>query len=210
MEFVDAVAARRMCRSFLPGPLPADVVDRLLRLAQRAPAAGNTQGWQFLVLDEPAAVDRYWSVTLPSERRGTFPWPGLLRAPVLIVPYADPSAYVARYGEADKRARPSASAAEKQALAGGAETWPVPYWYVDTAMAAMTILLGAVDAGLGACLFGQFEHEAAVRAAFGVPEALRAVATIALGRPDGTDRPSRSAVHRARPGLDTVAHRGSW
>lgn len=210
MEFVEAVRARRMCRSFSPEPLALDAVDRLLRLAQRAPAAGNTQGWQFLVLDERESVARYWSVTLPEARRASFPWPGLLRAPVLIVPYADPSAYVARYGEVDKLARPSASAAEKRALAGDVDSWPVPYWHVDTAMAAMTILLGAVDAGLGACLFGQFEHEDAVKAAFGVPDGMRAVATIALGHPDDDARPSRSAAHRPRPDLTAVVHRRTW
>lgn len=209
MELVEAVLARRMCRSFSDGAVPTGTVDRLLGLAQRAPSAGNTQGWQWLVLDTPDDVARYWDVTLPAARRPTFPWPGLLRAPVLVVPYARPAAYVARYGEADKLARPAASGGEKAALSAGADGWPVPYWFVDAGMAVMTLLLGAIDAGLGACLFGQFEHEAAVREAFGVPEGFRAVGTIALGVADGADRPSRSAGRR-RPPLEDVVHRGGW
>ena len=73
------VQGRRMCRSFKTDPVEPAVVDGLLRLAQRAPAAGNTQGWQFLVLDEAAAVTRYWEACLLSSRRDSFPWPGLLR-----------------------------------------------------------------------------------------------------------------------------------
>lgn len=204
------VLGRRMCRSFRTDPLDASTVEELLRLAQRAPAAGNTQGWQFLVLDDPAAVARYWDVALPTRRRATFPWPGLLRAPVLVVPCADAAAYVQRYGEADKAARVAASPEERRGLAGGVDGWTVPYWLVDTAMAAMTLLLAAVDRGLGACLFGQFEHEVAVRRAFAIPERVQPVGTIALGHPDEVSRPSRSARARPRPPLADVVHRNSW
>jgi nitroreductase len=217
LELVEAVLGRRMCRSFLADPLPAAAVDGLLNLAQRAPSAGNTQGWQWLVLDTPTATERYWSVTLAAERRATFPWPGLLRAPVLLVPYADADAYVRRYGEADKLRRPSASPDERDQLARSVAGWPMPYWLVDTAMAAMTVLLAAVDAGLGASFFGQFDHEAAVRSAFGVPDGLRAIGTIALGRPDTSDaaggagdRRSLSTRQRPRPPLSEVVHRTSW
>ena len=204
------VYGRRMCRSFDAIPLDPAVVDGLLLAAQRAPAAGNTQGWQFLVLDDPEAVARYWAATLPESRRARFPWPGLLRAPVLIVPCADASAYVTRYGEADKAQRVAASGGEKAALASTAEAWAVPYWMVDTAMATMTLLFGAVDAGLGACFFGQFEHEPAVRAAFGIPVAFQPIGTVALGRPDYADRSSRSVRQRPRPPIDHVVHRGRW
>lgn len=210
VELTDAVLGRRMCRSFSPDPLDPAVVDGLLRLAQRAPAAGNVQGWQHLVLDTPAAVARYWDATLPASRRANFPWPGLLRAPVLIVPCADPPAYVARYGEADKQARVAASSSERAGLAAGVDHWPLPYWLVDTGMAVMTLLLGAFDAGLGACLFGQFEHEAAVRSVFGIPSGVQPVGTIAIGRPDGGDRSSRSASQRRRPAVAEVVHRGRW
>ena len=204
------VQGRRMCRSFKTDPVEPAVVEGLLRLAQRAPAAGNTQGWQFLVLDEATAVKRYWEACLPSWRRDSFPWPGLLLAPVLIVPCAEAGAYLRRYGEADKVARISASPAERTGLGQSVEAWGVPYWLVDTAMATMTVLLGAVDAGLGACLFGQFEHEAAVRAAFSVPASEQPVGTIALGWPADAKRSSGSAGHRPRPALEQVIHRNQW
>ncbi len=198
-----------MCRSYLDRPVDGAVLDGLLHLAQRAPAAGNTQGWQWLVLDQPASVARYWDVCLPPSRRAGFPWPGLLRAPVLVIPYADPGAYLARYGEADKAARVAAPPEEREALAGSTDAWAVPYWHLDTAMAAMTLLLGVGTVGLGACLFGQFNAAGAVRAEFGVPDGLEAIGTIAVGHPDGSGQPSASAARR-RPPLEQVLHRNGW
>ena len=187
-----------MTRAFRPDHLDPAVVDGLLDLARRGPSAGNTAGTEFLVLegDQTAA---YWDVTLTAARRATFPWPGLLDVPVLVVPYVEPRAYVARYAEDDKA---------HTGLGSAADAWPVPYWFVDGGAAAQTILLGAADIGLGALLFGQFDHEPAVRERFGVPPDRRAVGTIALGHP-APDRPSRSAQRGRRP-LEQLIHRGGW
>ena len=90
-----------MVRSFSSRPVDEAVLDRVLDASRRAPSAGNSQGLDLVVLvgDETA---RYWDVTLPAERRSSFRWPGLLRAPVLVVAVTDPQAYVARYAEGDK------------------------------------------------------------------------------------------------------------
>ncbi len=189
-----------MVRSFDSRPVGADVLDRVLDLAVRVPAAGNTQGLDLVVL-QGAETARYWDVTLTGPARAAFPWPGLLFAPVLLIPVGSPEAYVRRYAEPDKA---------RTGLGEGPEVWPVPYWYVDSAFSAMVTLLAAVDEGLGACFFGQFEHEPAVKAALGIPADRRCVGTIALGyaTADG-HRPSFSAT-RPRRSLDDVVHRGGW
>lgn len=188
-----------MTRTFSNEPLSRAVVDDLVDLARRGPAAGNTAGLEWLVLDTEADVGAYWDTTLPRERRAGFPWPGLLEAPVVLIPWVDPAAYVARYGEPDKA---------DSGLGRGTEAWPVPYWFVDGGAAVMTLLLGAESAGLGALLFGLFGHERAVRRRFGVPDGWRAVGAVALGH-RAPDRRSSSA-RRARPELGEVVHRGSW
>ena len=86
MDFADVVRSRRMVRAFEPRPVPPDVLDRVLDVARRVPAAGNTQGLDLVVLEGPEQTARYWDVTLAAERRDGFRWPGLLDAPVLIVP----------------------------------------------------------------------------------------------------------------------------
>jgi nitroreductase len=188
-----------MTRNFTDAPVAAGVVDELLDEARRAPSAGNTAALEFLVLEGREQTAGYWDTTLPADRRGDFPWPGLLRAPVLIVLWTDPEAYARRYGEADKA---------RTGLGVGPEAWPVPYWFVDGGAAAMALLLGAEARGLGALLFGLFDHEPAVAARFGVPSGRRAVATVAVGHP-GPDRPSSSAG-RGRPPLERIVHRGGW
>ncbi len=189
-----------MVRRFRPDPLPAGVVAELCDLARRAPSAGNTAAVHLVVL-EGDEVARYWDVTLPpGAGRDRFAFPGLLAAPALVLPVTDPGAYPRRYAEDDKATT---------GLGSGTDAWPVPYWWVDGGMAVMTLLLGARSRGLGACLFGVFEHEPAVRAALGIPADRRLLGAIALGVPTPGDRPGRSSG-RGRRRLDEVVHRGRW
>lgn len=187
-----------MVRAFTAEVVDASLVDHLVDLARRAPSAGNSQGMGYVVL-EGTDTARYWDVALPAERRATFRWPGLVTAPVLVVALVRPGAWVERYAEPDKAST---------GLGADVDDWPVPYWWVDAGMAVEHLLLGAVDAGLGACFFGLFDHEPAVLAALGVPGGWHAVGTVALGHP-APDEPGRSAT-RPRPELDAVLHRGVW
>jgi nitroreductase len=199
VTFDRIVRGRRMVRAFEAAPLDPAVVDGLVDLARRAPSAGHTQGLAYLVLEGPDRTGRYWEITLPPERRASFRWQGLLDAPVLVLVLVRPGTWVERYREPDK---------ERTGLGAGEEAWPVPYWWVDAGMATEHLLLGAVDAGLGACFFGMFGHERAVLDAFGVPDTWRGVGTVALGRP-APDEPGRSADRQRLP-LTEVLHRGHW
>ncbi len=182
-----------------PAPVAPDVVDALLDAARRAPSAGHSQGVRFLVLDTPPSVTRYWDLTLPAPRRAGFAWPGLLVAPVLVVVLVDPDAYVARYAEPDKAST---------GLGTGPDAWSVPYWWVDGGAVVQNLLLAVVDAGLGACFFGLFDHEEVLLRAHEVPAGWRAVGTVALGHPS-PDRPGRSSS-RPRPSVADIVRRGTW
>ncbi|MXZ98946.1 MAG: nitroreductase family protein, partial [Acidimicrobiaceae bacterium] len=186
-------------RSYTGEPVAPAVIDEICDLGRRAPAAGNTAGVEFLVLEGDATA-AYWDVTLPAERRDGFAWPGLLAAPALVVVWVDPDAYVSRYREPDKA---------RTGLGAGEGAWTVPYWFVDGGAAVMTMLLAARDRGLGASFFGMFDHEDVVRHRFGVPPGRRGVGTVALGHRAEDDRPSRSAA-RGRPDLKDVLHRSHW
>lgn len=201
MELREAVRQRRMVRSFTTDPLPSGLLDELIDLARRSPTAGYAQGVDFLVLEGPEQTSTYWDVALPPDRRDDFPWPGLLDAPALVLPMRDVDAYLARYSEPDKA---------NAGLGADPGAWPVPYWDIDAGMAAMTLLLGAVDAGLGALFFGVFRDEDRLLAQLGVPPGVRPIGTIALGHPAPDDRPSGSGAQRPRRPLDQVIHRGHW
>ena len=199
MDLRAVIRARHMVRAFTDQPVAPALVDELIDLARRAPSAGNTQPWQFVVL-EGADTARLWDVTLPPERRSGFRWQALLSAPVVVVPVIDPDAYVQRYAEGDKAGTD---------LGQGTDAWSVPYWWVDGGMAVHGLLLAAVDAGLGALFFGLFGHEQAALDAVGVPAGHRALGAVALGWPADDDEPGRSAG-RPRPPLGSVVHRGGW
>ncbi|HVL27277.1 MAG TPA: nitroreductase family protein [Acidimicrobiales bacterium] len=192
-DFQDVLRRRRMVRNFTPEPVPEDVVARLVDNARRGPSAGFTQGVELLVLNGPDETARYWDVSLPAPERRHFPWPGLLRAPLLIVPWASPRAYRDRYALPDKASAPPG--------------WDVPYWHVDAGFAALLALLTAVDAGLGALFFRVF-RPGEVRAAFGVPADFEPVGAVAVGHP-APDRPSASLGRGRRPAAEVV-HRGRW
>lgn len=201
MEVGDALRRRRMCRDFLGDPLAPALVEQVLDAANAAPSAGNTAALALLVLNGPDEVGRYWDVTLPEgPRRAGFGWPGLLRAPVLVLPYVEPDAYARRYAEDDKAGT---------GLGAGTEAWPVPYWWIDGGAAVMAMLVSATDLGLGALFFGQFHHQAAVSGSFGVPDGWRSLGTLALGHPAGDHAPGRSAG-RGRRRAPQVVHRGAW
>lgn len=188
-----------MVRAFRPDPVEGDALDRVLDAGRRAPAAGNTaEGRAFVVLDDPSV---YWDVALPDPSGFTFP--GLLLAPVLVVVCVRPEAWASRYAEGDK--------GRSTTLGRGAAAWPQPFWWIDAGLSIEAMLLAAREEGLGACLFGLFEREAAVLSALGVPDGWRGVAVVALGHPDESAdaRPGRSAT-RPRPPLDQIVHRGRW
>jgi nitroreductase len=199
MQFRDVVRSRRMVRSYDPDrPVPDEVVHRLLEHAIRAPSAGFSQGWGFLVLQEPSDRERFWRAATPE----TAPWQSWLvnmsRTPLIIVAHSNKSAYLDRYAEPDK---------------GWADRdesrWPVPYWDIDAGFASLLMLLTAVDEGLGACFFGiPPERIPSYRTEFGVPDQLTPIGAISVGYP-AADRRSPS-LRRGRRGVAEVAHRGQW
>ena len=144
---------------------------------------------------------RFWDVTFPTDRRGGFAFPGLFDAPLLALPLADPQAYLDRYAEPDKAS---------SGLGDAIESWPAPYWTIDTAMAVMTLLLAAEDLGLGALFFGVFTGEAELRTTLGIPEHLELLGAVALGYPtDERSRAGTSASRRRRRPTEII-HRGGW
>lgn len=204
MELGDAVRRRRMVRSFSARAVPADVLDRLLRLSLRAPTAGNTAGTAWVVLQGEAQTARYWRAATTGEWRArSRRWSGLSRAPVVAVSLTSPGAYVARYGEPDK-----AGGASDLDLARSEEAWTVPYWWGDAAFGVMTLLLGAVSEGLGACFLGNFRSEKAVLSALAVPDGWRLFGVVVLGYPDGDDHRS-SSLDRRHEATERL-HYGAW
>jgi nitroreductase len=199
MELADAVRRRRMRRTFQADrPVPEEIIGAALEAATRAPSAGFSQGWDFVVLRSDAERAAFWDAAV-STRADATPdrWlRGVSSAPCLVLCCSDPERYRRRYAEPDK-------------ATGTPQAWPVPYWDVDTGMAALLMLLTAVDHDLGGLFFGVPPSSVeAVREALGVPADRRLVGVVALGYP-GADVRSPS-LRRGRRPLAEVAHAGRF
>jgi nitroreductase len=207
VELHEVIRRRRMCRDFADDPVAPEVVDRLLDLARRSPSAGHTQGWAFLVLASADEVRRFWEASSSPSWLEDPQLPGLLRAPVIVVPWCSSAAYLARYSEPDK------ARAGSGALGVSEEAWPAPFWIVDVSFATMVLLLGAVDEGLGALFFGLRGEIDALRAEFGVPPEWFPIGAVAIGWPSEAWRRGESpagSAWRGRKRLEEVVHRGRW
>lgn len=197
MDFQEVVRRRRMVRDYQERPVPEELRERIIANALRAPSAGHSQGWGFLVLDGPEDRDRFWdAVTPPGEES---PWSeGLRRAPLIVVALSHKQAYLDRYAEPDKGVTDRRES-----------FWPVPYWDVDTGFASLLMLLTAVDVGLAACFVGiRPERIDAFRSAFDVPEPYRPIGFVTVGY-GAPDVPSPSLKRGRRP-VGAVVHRGRW
>jgi nitroreductase len=219
VELVDVLARRRMVRRYDPDtPVEAEALEAVLAAALRAPSAGFTQGVALLVLATPEERERFWAATVPAgpetapetapegePEPGARPnrWlDGMRTAPVLVLVLTSREAYLDRYAEPDK------GWSDRDE-----DRWSAPYWFVDAGMAAMAMLLRAVDLGLGACFFGvPVDRVEAVHAAFGVPADQLGVGVVSLGQPvTQGDRGSRgSPARRVRRPADELVHRGAW
>jgi len=194
------IRRRRMVRNYTDEPVAAAAVGAALEHAVRAPSAGFSQGWAFLLLDTPGDVGRFWSVTTPDEGSAGTRWlAGMRRAPVVIVALSCKNAYLERYAEPDKGWTDRDEA-----------RWPAPYWDIDTGMAALLVLLTAVDEGLGACFFGVPPQRIdAFRDGFGIPADHHPVGAITMGHPAPGAVTGSARTRPRRPTADVV-HRGRW
>lgn len=197
-----------MIRQFADRELPAEVVDRIVASALRAPSAGFAQGWGFLVLQDAADRERFWPF-VPNQAAYT---PAMKNAPLVVVPLAHKASYLDRYAEPDKNWQDQAEA-----------KWPAPYWFIDTGMAAMLMLLSAVDEGLGAFFFWLMpkssedepdpdvaEHVQRFREEFGIPDDYHPIGAIAIGYRADDVKPQNPTVAERRRDVNSVVHRGQW
>lgn len=196
MEFQEVVRRRRMVRRYdVSRAVPPGVVERLTSNAVRAPSAGFSQGWGFLVLDRAEDIARFREAATPPDRAEDW-FAATFDAPLVIISCASKDTYLDRYAEPDKGFTDRSDA-----------WWSAPFWDIDTGMASLLILLTAVDEGLGACFFGiPVDRMDPVRDEFGIPDRFRPIGAITVGYPD---EPARDLSHRRRP-EDQVIHHGRW
>lgn len=58
MEVMEAIRTRRSIRKFSDKPVPAEMIDSIIKAAMLAPSAGNQQPWHFIVATKREKLDQ--------------------------------------------------------------------------------------------------------------------------------------------------------
>jgi FMN reductase [NAD(P)H] len=198
VEFKELLRHRRMVRHYDGTPIPRETLERIAATVRRAPSGGFSQGQRLLVVDDPALLEQIAALDddAPADVE---PWLPSASAHVLVL--TREADYHERYRKPDKRRD------------GEEIEWPVPFWHVDAGAALMLVLLAAIDEGLAAGVYGVMpDDEARLRDLLRIPDDLKVVVGVTLGRPlpdPGWSRRSSRTTQRRRA-LDELVHWNAW
>ena len=199
MDLRDILRRRRMVRHYTGEAIPRETLERIVATVRRAPSAGFSQGQRLLVVDDPGLLADLAALAGGPDDPELEPW--FPSAPAHVFVLTREGDYHDRYRSEDK-------------LQEGKEIeWPVPFWYVDAGATLMLVLLTAVDEGLSAGVYGvPVEQDAAFRALLGIPEDLRIVAGVTIGRgaPDPGWSGKTSRATQRRRSLDELVRWNGW
>jgi hypothetical protein len=170
-----------MVRSFDGTSIDERQLDDLCAQSLWAPTAGNAAGVRMHVVSHALVGDYFHVATDEEWRKSARRAPGLQRASAVVLVTSMRSAYLDRYGEDDKR---SSGLSDEN-------SWPVPYWHTDAAMATMALLLLLEERGLAATLWGNFRREVEILRWANI-EGEDLFASVLLGHADGNDIASAS------------------
>jgi nitroreductase len=172
VEFVEVVMKRRVVRRFEEGGVERDVIERIARLAQRAPSAGFSQGQRLIVVTEPERRREVARLCGEEEYEADFgPW--ISECAAQFIPCVSEEVYHRRYQEPDKLQDD-----------GTEIDWPIPYWWVDVGATMQNVMLAAVNEGLGCGFVGTDEAGwEQLRALVGIPDEFTPIGVMPVGRP---------------------------
>lgn len=199
-----AIETRRDVRDqFLPDPLPADLIERLLAAAHSAPSVGFMQPWNFILVDD---MDRRAQVHAAFERANaeaaamfsgerqeqyrSLKLEGILKAPLSLCVTCDPT----RGG---------------RVVLGRTHNPRMDVY--STVCAVQNLWLAARAEGVGAGWVSIF-HEHEVKSILSIPDHVEIVAWLCLGFVDRLYAEPELAVKgwRQRLPLDELVFRNSW
>ena len=193
MDVFQAMTEMRAMRRIKPDPVPREEIIDLIRYATHAPSGGNSQGWRFVVVTDPAlrkelgalygkAVDIYLSTinTKPEPHQSQAEWERMIAA---VRWQGD------HLGEIPVHIFPCLAGAPAAAFAN-----PLAAKSITASIypAVQNLLLAARAKGLGATLTTlhlMFEKD--VNALLGLPENASTFALIPVGYPMGKFGPTR-------------------
>ena len=190
-----------MVRDYLPDPIDAETIEKIVGTVRRAPSGGFSQGHRLVVVT--GAEMRHALADLAGEPEyvamGHKPW--ISTAPVHIVVCTREESYHERYRKDDKL------------VDGGEISWPAPYWYVGAGSKFMLLQLASLAEGLGTGVYGvPGEQVGPLKELLGLPEDIAFVCVVTIGRlpPRADDTGLVSRLTQARKPLDELVRWERW
>ena len=161
---IPEIFSHRSIRSYLPEPVPEEVLRRILEAGVRASTTGNMQLYSLVATTSPEIKERL----APCH----FNQPMVTQAPVVITFCAD----IRRFSLWCRQR-------------GAEPQYDNFVWFVnsviDTILASQNIVLQAENEGLGICYLGTTTYNAQeIAEVLGLPEGVIPVTTLTMGYPD--------------------------
>ena len=196
MDLFEAMDTNRAMRRLKPDPVPRELLEKLVHAATRAPSAGNSQHWSFVVVTN--REDMRFLGEILQRRLGQFsrdPEDDAQGRMMRAVRYL-----IAHFHETPavifcciRNAYPNAEAPNRATM------WSTIY------PATQNLLLAARGLGLGAAMTTfQAGAEDEIKAHFGIPDDVYIGSTIPVGYPMGRFGPL------GRKPIDEVLHWERW
>lgn len=169
-EIMQAITNRRSIRRFTAEPVPDEALADILRAVQWSPSWANTQCWEIIIVRDRDTKQQLQGILSPRNPAAI----AVVSAPLVLV---------------------ICGRVKKSGYYRGTPTTVFGDWMLyDLGLATQNILLAAVSHNLGTVVVGAFDHVMA-GSILKLPEEVRAVTLIPVGRPDqDPGPPGRRAI----------------
>ena len=197
MDVFEAMGTCRAIRYLKPDPVPSELIDRVMWAATRAPSPGNSQGWDFIVVDDVDKKARIATAirAVMAERVAAMARPDKTMRLML----DGTAALIDTLGTAPVVIFVAGPVIYPQGAPREQFTWSALY------PAAQNILVAARALGLGTTFTTMhMTAESTVREVLEIPDRIKIAAMIPIGWPNANFGPVKR-----RPVEDFV-HRNGW
>ena len=187
MNVKAAIERRRSVRKYADRPVPASLIEKLIRAAALAPSGCNARPWRFFLVQTEEARNR-----LKAENAFIQSW--VYKAPAVIVCCGDPDCYTGEKSLAGvfQQFKEGTLPAGKKAVADLLSGRDLVRTIRDVAIASAFIVLCATELGLGTCYVGLIRPEV-VKRVLSIPERYAMPFVVTVGYPAETPKaPERS------------------
>lgn len=155
MDFKKVVQTRRSIRKYSSKPIKRTILDSIFEMVRLSPSAENSQGWQFVVIDDPQKKEALTAQAFS----GVFIMPWVKTAPVIVVMLSQ------------KKLLPNLF---------GTKLAKIDYQCLDAGIAGEHLVLAAQNHGISTCWLGWFNKEK-VRTFLNIPKNYEIYSLFTLG-----------------------------